>query len=183
MKKLLAMFCALMMLTSFASCGGTSQNNSELSDSISEIENVKYETDYFSFEYPSNWEIEKDSSSYGTMESLSIHSDNVDVLFNYSISKFSKKLTTNELRKEWEEDASSLKDDAKYHSLYEGKYKNYEITDDFVKNGQAYILVTNSVNNSKYIKFQADGLSGNISLYSDGAEEAVMTILETLEFY
>lgn len=36
MKKYLATICALMMLTAFASCGDSPENNSELSDSVSE---------------------------------------------------------------------------------------------------------------------------------------------------
>lgn len=37
MKKYLAMLCALLMLTSFASCGDSQENSSELSDSVSEL--------------------------------------------------------------------------------------------------------------------------------------------------
>lgn len=181
MKKYLAMFLTLMMMFSLASCGNTP------SDNVSEIEYMKYETDYLSFECPSNWEIEKSSSSSGMMDSLTIHSDGSLIFFDYSISDLVyEKLTTAELKEKWEKQAESLKNESEYDEdseyLYKERYENKEITKDFVKNGQAYILVTDNVDNSKYIEFQADGLNGHISLYSDEAEEAIMSILDTMQF-
>lgn len=102
------------------------------------------------------------------LDSFTIHADGSLILFNYSISDFLyEKLTTAELKEKWEKDAKS----------------NEEITSTFVKNGQAYILVTDSVNNSKYIEFQSDGLNGRISFYSAEDEEIVMKMIESIEFY
>lgn len=175
MKKYIAMLCSLIMLMAFTSCGDTPQKSSEQSSSISEIENLKYETDYFSFEYPSNWEIEKGDSN------LRIISDDFTISFSYFYWDGYKKLKTDELKEKWKKNAELMKEEDA--DLYKEQYENCEITDDFVKNGQAYIVITDNVNHYKKIEFYADKLHGTISLYSDGAEEAIMSILETIEFY
>lgn len=185
MKKLLSTICALMLMTSFVSCGDSQKSSSEPSSSVSKIEYVKYETDYLSFEHPSNWDIEKSSSSSGSMDSLTINADGCLILFNYSISDLLyEKLTTAELKEKWEEEAESLKNesDEDYEFLYKERYENKEITKDFVKNGQAYILVTDNVNTSEYIEFQGNGINGHINFYSDDAEDKIMSILDTIQF-
>ncbi|MCM1225157.1 MAG: hypothetical protein NC548_62970 [Lachnospiraceae bacterium] len=184
MKKPLAIICTAMLLTSFVSCGDTQESSSEPSDSVSEepteIEYIKYETDYFSFEVPATWKIEDVDSP------INIDTENGHIIFTYYHSDMYDKLTTEEMKERWVKNAKDMEEsidiDEGYALAYSELYENREIEKTFVKNTQAYILVKDSTGEkNSYIEFRAENLEGRLAIYAE-AEEDAMLLLDTMQF-
>lgn len=178
MKKYLSLLCVLSALSFLPACG---EKNSEKTES--KIEYIKYETDDLAFEMPSDWKLDKNTSN--SSDSFWFEKSEESFLVRlYSddyTRKYCKKLRTDEAKEEWEDLKNIVKeDDPEY---YESTYKFCEITDDFVKNGQAYIIVTNTQSNTQSVHFYAQGVTGSIE-YIDGEEmKTVEKLIDSIIFY
>lgn len=178
MKKYLSLLCALSALSFLPACG---EQNSEKTES--EIEYIKYETDDLAFEMPSDWKLDQNTSD--SSESFWFEKSEerfwVNLYANDYTRKYCKKLRTDEAKEEWENLKNSVKENDPED--YESSYKFCEITDDFVKNGQAYIIVTNTQSDTQSVHFYAQGVIGSIE-YIDGEEmKTVEELIDSIVFY
>jgi len=193
MKKYLSFLCALLVLTSFASCGdsSSSSDSSEASESsISEeateakdftVLDSDWECDYLKIGTCSNWEGESKTSD-----------DNFSVYWNWkdenSYHRISLYLDESMSGKMSQSDLQELYSYmiADYQDVnspdYDENYKDVEILDSFTENGQAYIIVGPQNDGTCNIHFSTDIVQGSFYYFNDD-EEIVRDMIETIEFY
>lgn len=186
MKKYLATFLVLILMTSFSSCGNTQENSSKPSDSVSvsateEVTTEKatiaetvtekptekeiildseWECDYLTIAKCSEWDEQINKENDGI--SVFWHDCKISLFLDESISQ---KLSEEDL-KEW------------YSDL---QYDDYKILDTFEKNGQAYLMMGHENSSSRDLKFSTGTVSGTFD-YSVEDEEIVMDMINSIEF-
>ena len=62
------------------------------------------------------------------------------------------------------------------------EYQGVEVADSFVKNGQAYIVLSNPDSDNRRIQFKGESISGKFR-YNVSDEQIVLDIIDTIAFY
>ncbi len=123
-----------------------------------------WECDYLKISICSKWEVHKDK----------INGNSVDVswkLDDKSLNTISIHLSKSIFGKQSQSDLQKRYDD-----------RDEKILDNFVKNGQAYIVIDSEEYSFRNICFSTDKVEGTI-FYSAEDEEIVMKMIESIEFY
>ncbi len=176
MKKYLAIFCALILMTSFVSCGDSQKSSSEPSGSVSESITEEPTT-----EEPTEPETEEPTTEPETEppteEEITLDSEwESDYLTIAKSSEWEETVETEDDKIvvfwEWQDRKIGL---YIYQPPKNETFGDYE-TDRFTKNGQEYIVLKN-----KEIHFINPVISGTICP-SDTDKEIIMGMIDSIEF-
>lgn len=184
MKKYLSILCILVMLSGMAGCS-LSKNESKKNSTNMTSEETDYvtldsiwECDYLKLSVNSNWESKHDiigdivcemfyTSDKATAPSIYLYINHSDLW---------KKKTESESIDYW----NQLKELAIDDGDSELEDENSEITSSFVKNGQAYIIVSEG-NGFESVYFYANEIIGHFQFYKE-QESLVLEMIDTIEF-
>lgn len=184
MKKYLSILCALAMLSGMVGCSSSKDESKKNSTNITSKEidyttlDETWECDYLKLSINSNWESKHDiigdivcemfyTSDKATAPSIYLYINHSDLW---------KKKTESESIDYW----NQLKELAINDSDSELEDENSEITSSFVKNGQAYIIVSEG-NGLESVYFYANEIIGHFQFYKE-QESLVLEMIDTIEF-
>lgn len=191
MKKLLATICALMLMTSFVSCGDTRESSSELSSSVSELtteevtteesaESVTEESTEKEIVLDSKWECDYLTIAKSSEWEETIENEDNEISVDWIWGDETPRHAINLRIKPPSENGKMSKEDLQKKYSKTGLYT---IFDSFTTNGQAYIIT--SLGGEDYIMrniyFSTDEFDGSF-IYTRENEDIVMDMINSIEF-
>lgn len=182
MKKLISIPISLLMLFS-CSCSSKPQKEKELDYKTLDS---SWECDYLKFDVNSNWEHRDSLSGDSTFANWNWadEDDYHSISFSISHSSMFHKLSQTEMISDFEESKSLILNDDEFkndNTMLE-EYQGVEVTDSFVKNGQAYIVLSKPDSDNRRIQFKGESISGKFR-YNVSDEQIVLDIIDTIAFY
>ena len=177
MKKYLAIICALLTMTAFASCGdsNSSSEGSEMPESSISETKTKEET-------------EPETRNINPLLNKTISCDYLSLCMP---SKWNPEISTYDgsasIFCEWEEESEIydilffVNDNAKMENEDYKDYSNREILNQFISYGQEYTITKSGSEEDNLVFFFNDKVNGSMS-YPIAYEDIVMDMIETIEF-
>ena len=182
MKKLISIPISLLMLFS---CSCSSKPQKEKEPDFRTLDTT-WECDYLKFNVNSNWEHSDSLSGDSTFANWNWTDQNDfhSISFSISHSSMFHKLSQTEMISDYEETKSSIlnDDEFKNDNIMLEEYQGVEVADSFVKNGQAYIVLSNPDSDNRRIQFKGESISGKFR-YNVSDEQIVLDIIDTIAFY
>lgn len=191
MKRLFTTLAILSFMVACVSCSSDEKQSEQGMNNISSVDSESlieldstWECDYFKMGINSKWNIDDSiSDRYSTSTIEWEDEERFHVIFiSFTNSSLYKKLTQSESIDEWEKLKYGMLNDSDSDEMTKEWYETRSVSDSFVKNGQAYIIIDIKDLDSKEIEFYSDSLHGTIRYYSDD-EEIIMNMIDTIEFY
>ena len=182
MKKLLSIPICLLLLVN---CSCSSKGKKEKEPDFKTLD-ASWECDYLKLNVNSNWEQNDSLSGDSTFASWNWTdaNDYHSISFSVSHNSMYHKLTQSELISSFEESKSFFLNDDEFKNdkIMLEAYEDVEVSDSFVKNGQAYIVLEKTDNDYHKIKFEGESITGDFR-YNISDEQIVLDIIDTLVFY
>ncbi len=156
MKKYLSIFFTLMIIILTTSCSSNKLDTT-------------WECDYLKIAKCSKWEEESEIDGNHVDIKWELDDESINTISLYLGKSISGKESQSDLQEFYE----------RLNEKYEGEY---EIFDNFVKNGQAYVITGSKDSARRTVHFSAEKVEGDI-YYSAEDEELVMKMIDSIEFY
>lgn len=175
MKKVISVLLCMLIPVFTYSCSEKTQSKDTPKESEIDYNTLdsSWECDYLKIATNSNWN-ERDSIDGDTTSVIWDSNGASPIILILSYSPLFKKMTQSELINQYKNIKSSDNDILQ---------RNYVIEDTFVKNGQAYIVLSSEPENGfKDVEFQAEHISGKIS-FLESREDVIMEMIESIVFY